>query len=158
MPLPSIFLQLKLPLLPCRLENTIIIRHRFKIEKIILFFDDFLEKFGHSFEDIEVGEQDAKPCGYSHTCGTSMFTCTDAQAAYELAHEQIYMVHAQSPKVSRPTAANIKRHKGSSYYKIVITRPGAHSPRIEDVNETQMKQVTLAAHAGSGGQPCVHAV
>ena len=134
---------------PCRPENTTIIRHRFKIEKIILFFDEFLERFGHSFEDIKVGYKDAQHCGYSLSCGAS---CLHApvQAAYEVSKDQVYMVHANCPKLSRPRSAGIKRLKGSSYYKIHITRPGAHSPRLVNVTETQMKQVTLAAHAVSG--------
>ena len=54
-PLHCIFPQLELTLAPCWPENTTIIRHRFKIEKIILFFDECLERFCHSFEDIKVG-------------------------------------------------------------------------------------------------------
>lgn len=40
---------------PCRPEDTIVIRQRRWVEKIIQNFDHFLGRFGHSFEDIEVG-------------------------------------------------------------------------------------------------------
>ena len=70
-----------------------------------------------------------------------MSTRTYAQAAYELSNDQTYMVHAERPKLSRPASANNKRHRGSSYYKVFITRPGAHSPSLDAVTETKMKQV-----------------
>ena len=75
---------------------------------------------------------------------------TCAQAAYEVSKDQNYMVHAECPKRRQPGTAGIKRLKGTSYYKILITRPGAHSPRLVNVTQTQMKQVTLAAHAVLG--------
>ena len=70
-----------------------------------------------------------------------MSTRTYMQEAYELSSDQAYMVHAECPKQSRPVSANHKRHKGSSYYKVFITRPGAHSPGLGDITESQMKQV-----------------
>ena len=71
----------------------------------------------------------------------SCLHATYAQAAYKLSNDRTYMVHAERPKLSRPASATNKRHKGSSYYKIFITRPGAHSPSLAAVTEIKMKQV-----------------
>ena len=66
-----IFPQPEPTLAPCRPENTSIIRHVSTVHKIIYFFGDFLEKFGHSFADIEVGWLDAASCVHNHSYGKS---------------------------------------------------------------------------------------
>ena len=74
MPLRFNFPQPEPTLAPCRPEDTIINRHRCTVEKIIHNFDIFLDKFGYSFEAIEVGWFDvtrlsAQPeLRYLHVC------------------------------------------------------------------------------------------
>ena len=74
-------------MVPCRPENTTIIRHRFKIEKIILFFDEFLEKFGHSFEDIEEASRMPSIVTAALDLVPSCLHATYVQAAYKLSND-----------------------------------------------------------------------
>ena len=133
-------------------ENTSIIRHVSCVEKIIYLFDDFLEKFGHSFEDIKVGWLDAtrlyaQPQLWQvHDCITAPgVDCVQAAYANSTGHQ--FMVQAQPPKLSWPVPAGTKRQRGEPYYKVVITRIGADSPDIKTLTETEMKKVRLAAYA-----------
>lgn len=140
---------------PCRPENTIIIRHRSSVEKIIKPFDDFLDRFGHSFEDIEVGWLDstrlhAQPELQYSVSAPQLLRCIHMQEAYRLSTGQTYMVHANPPWQSRPSAPGVKRQKGVSRYKVVITRVGADSPALNTLTETKMKQVRPTAYAVSG--------